>query len=146
MFGFQTPEAMADANAQGEANIHNLEIFHGDTAAGERKTGLAGLLNMDRLFSLFWFSFCLALPALYRFVPALRGVLERLRMPIVPLWLGPFFLANYVVMKALERTIDPLLHHSLQEFKEGIFAALFFLVGVYFFVRSRSSSPERASA
>jgi hypothetical protein len=87
--GIETPEAWKQANRQGETNLHNLSFF------GSRFTA-------DRLFSLFWFGYCCALPAAAHLLPALRRRVARLGVPLVPLGIGACFLLNHAVQKVLE--------------------------------------------
>ena len=132
IFGFQTPEGIRDINAQREFNIHNLRIFHGKTETGDRKSFWGLLLNMDRLFSMFWFSFCCLIPVIYRFSAPMRDFLDRIRMPIVPIFLAAIFIFNYVTTKILEMVIDSQIHHSIVEIKESNIAMLFFVLALWF--------------
>ena len=60
ILNIETPEAIKEINAQGELTIHNLEWFGGESF-------WAKFLSIDRLFSLFWFSFCFIVPIPYRY-------------------------------------------------------------------------------
>jgi len=132
IIGFQAPESLRGVNAQGEFNIHNLRIFHGKTETGDRKDFWSLLLNMDRLFSIFWFSYCCLVPVLYRFAAPIKGFLDRIRMPIVPMFLAGVFLFNYVATKIMEKIAAPELHHSTVEIKETNIAMLFFVLALWF--------------
>lgn len=139
IIGFKTPEAMVDANVQREFNFHNLEIFHGETETGERKSFWALLLNMDRLFSLFWLSYSCLIPLLYRYLSTARRLLDVIGMPIVNLALGALFLLNYVASKILERFPGGDVHHAVVEIKETNIAILFVGVAVIFLRESRDT-------
>ncbi len=145
--GIETPEAWKQANRQGETNLHNLSFF------GARFTA-------DRLFSLFWFGYCCALPAAVRLVPALRRLVARLGVPLVPLGIGACFLLNHAVQKALEhpRVLEWIttraveregggLHDRLGamgglrqilEVKEALYGLLFLSVACWFLALGRS--------
>lgn len=135
IFGFETPEFVARINRQGEFNIHNISIFHGDDATGQRKSDLALLLNMDRLFSLFWLVYCVVIPLGVYFHRGMAKCLGRLNVPIVPILLGLLFPINYLFSKALESSGS---YHSV-EIKESLFAFLFMLVAIDFLQRHRKS-------
>lgn len=132
IIGFQTPEGLAEVNAQREFNFHNLEIFHGETESGERKSFWALLLNMDRLFSLFWLSFCCLIPLLYRFSARARYLLDSIGMPIVSLVMGLLFILNYVFSKILEQYPGGDVHHAVVEIKEMNIAVLFVALAITF--------------
>ena len=132
IFGFETPGSIREMNAQSEFNFHNLDVFHGKTDSGEEKSFLALLLNMNRLFSIFWFSYCFLVPLVYRFSSFGRAFLKQLMMPIVPMSLGLVFVANYAANKVLELVISAEVHHSITEVKEANIAMLFFVLAVWF--------------
>lgn len=136
IFGWETPAVIDEYNVQGETSLHNLTIFQGNID-GEAKTGLSSFLTIDRLFTLFWLSFCVLIPVLYLLVRRSRRIVDKVRLPVIPLGLGAFFLFNYVISKLIESASSSELLHSVQETKEAIFAVLFFLVSLYFVVRAR---------
>ena len=140
VFGIETPQMLEQVNRQRELNFHNLPLFHGINPDGSHKTGLASLLVLDRMFSLFWFSYCFVLPLLSALSSRLATWLRTVNMPLVPLWLGAVFLLNYGLSKILEAVFDyGLLYDSIQEIKEANCAVLFFIVSVYFFHRQKTS-------
>ncbi len=148
MFRFATPELIEQINMQHEFNIHNISIFHGSDVTGRRK-----LLNMDRAFTAFWFLYCVAIPVSVRFHQGLAKRLSRLNVPLVPMGLGLFFPANYllskvVVSEALGSSFAAAEHfnHITVEVKESLFAFLFMLVAFYFFQRSKETEVPGFSA
>ena len=126
-FGFQTPELLDEINAQGELNIHNLQIFHGKTAEGQDKGFIALMTNIDRLFSVFWFTYCLLVPIAYKNSVRVKKTLNRISLPIIPIWIGVFFMLNYLISKVFEWSLQ-----SVVEIKEHNFAYLFVVVAVWF--------------
>ena len=70
IIGVQTPEALRERNVQGEMNLHNIEGVHGSV----RKLALLVILGI-----------CFVVPLADRFVPPIRRLLERVRMPVYPL-------------------------------------------------------------
>lgn len=128
LLGFGSPEAFAEGNRQGETNIHNLELFHGLDADGERKSFWQLLLNMDRLFTLFWLTLCVIVPAA-ALLPRLRKWLTQIRFPIFPLTLAGLFLLNYAISRFLA-VQHPLYQHSAVEVKESVCALLFFFAAM----------------
>ncbi|MCK5707926.1 MAG: hypothetical protein KAI43_09750 [Candidatus Aureabacteria bacterium] len=133
IFNFGTPEIMDEINRQSEFNIHNINIFHGGDEQNIRKPFFELFLNIDRLFSFFWLSFCFLVPVMNKYVPPFSRWLKKINLPIVPIWFGVFFLVNYILSKYFERNIPGFLHHSLTELKESGFAFLFFLLSIYFY-------------
>lgn len=139
---FPTPEAIRSLNLQEEFNIHNLWLFHGKTETGERKSFWALMLNMDRLFSLFWFTFCFVIPLLAATVVPIRKFLETMPFPIPPLYLGILFVANYIVSKTVVIGQSGPFQHWSVEIKESIIALLFLLVSIWFLQRHRANLGE----
>ncbi len=139
IFNLTTPEFLQEINAQEEINIHNIDIFHSSTEDGTRKTGLALWLNLDRLFSLFWFIYCCLLPLLYKFHYQTKKTLDRIYLPIVPIFMGLFFILNYLLSKMIEFQVNTLLHDSIVEIKESNIAFLFFVVSIWFYKRSKNN-------
>lgn len=135
LLGFDTPDSIARVNLQRETNIHNLTIFHRRDAGGEEKTGLTLWLSVERLFSLFWLTYCFVVPLVVGAIRPIRRLLQRINLPIVPLCLGVFFPLNYAIAKSIELGLGgetSPLHWPLLEIKESCFAALFLLTAVYF--------------
>lgn len=145
LLGFDTPDSIARVNLQRETNIHNLTIFHRRDAWGEEKSGLTLWLSVERMFSLFWLTYCFVIPLAVGAIRPIRRWLERINLPIVPLCLGVFFPLNYAIAKFIELGLGgetSPLHWPLLEIKECCFAALFLLTAVYFL---RPMTGERKS-
>ena len=140
IFGFETPELLNEINAQQETNIHNLWIFHGKDAEGQRKGFLALVTNIDRLFSVFWLTYCLLVPIAYRMSSRAAGFLNRIALPIVSISIGSLFMLNYLISKIFEWTLLPVV-----EIKEHNFAFLFVILG-FWFVMNYKEDLERANS
>ena len=147
VFGWDTPQAFEQANIQRETNIHNLKIFNRSDANWNGKTGAAEFLSAERMFSLFWLGFCIATPIAYACVPPLRRLLDRLRMPIVPLTVGVLFLVNYAMGEILKpHALRLKLEWPLMETKECLFSVLFLLIAIHFVTRQIRTRPAPAPA
>jgi len=149
IFGWKTPDTFEKQNIQRETNIHNLKIFNRNDEHWNGKTGAAALLSAERLFSLFWFGFCVVTPLLWRFVPPFARMMERLNMPRVPIALGVLFLLNYGVAEVLKpHALRIDLQWPLMEIKECLFSVLFFLIAMYFATTqsARDVAAEPAAA
>jgi hypothetical protein len=99
LFGFSGPEMVQANNFQGEFNLHNLNFF-------ERRFGDKGfwavMRDVSRMFAIFWFMYGIVLPTSLKFSPRLRRFVQYIRMPIMPLTIGVFFMINYVVFQYFE--------------------------------------------
>lgn len=152
VFGFETPPAVGAINEQQEFNIHNLPLFHGFQADGVQKTGLSSLFVLDRMFSLFWLSYCFLLPCVAALSRRWATLLQRMNLPLVSIGIGCTFVLNYALSKLVEGYIFSLgiieldmidaLFNSMQEIKEANCAVLFFTVSVYF-LRLQNAQRER---
>lgn len=126
MFGFVTPEAISQVNKQEEFNLHNLTVWEASR-----------YLDADRLFDLFWFSFCVLMPAMTLVAPSFRRWAGQF-VPIVPWGISLLFLYNYLWAKLAKLlfgaayTFDRIpFAQAVQEIKESNYAIIFILVGLF---------------
>lgn len=126
IFGFKTPEPLAQVNKQDELNLHNLSIFENSK-----------LFTADRMFDAFWFLFAVLTPAVALLVPAFKRFASKF-IPIVYWGIGLLFLYNYLWAKAAKiiyktsYTFDKIsLTQAIQEIKESNYAIIFILVGLF---------------
>ena len=146
IIGWDTPGRWGETNLQGETNFHNLNVFHRRDETGATKSGVMLMLNAERLFSVFWFGFCIIVPLLEMTWPAFRRLVQRIGMPIVPLLVGLLFLANYFIAKALEpHAASRQLGWPLAEIKEFLYGVLFLIIAIYF-AASRTARPTPAAS
>lgn len=145
IFGWRTPASLAQINVQGETNIHNIEVFAAEDAQGNRKSFWAAMLDINRVFSMFWFSYCFVIPVLDKFLVRFSRWIRRLNLPIVPLWMGVLFPLNYLVEKIIQRFFTNSLWTTQTEVKETVFAFLFFALSLWFLTELRER-PERNAA
>lgn len=103
IFNWQTPGIFSNLNMQGETNIHNLNIFHGhaDNSFNTKKTGIANLFTMSRLFSIFWLLFCFFIPILNKYSVKFNRLFKHIGLPIAPIWIGCLFFANFIAYKII---------------------------------------------
>jgi hypothetical protein len=144
IFGVETPSELRDANAQEEITFHNLNA-------------LEDLIEIERLFQLFWAVFAVVVPVACAISRRLRAWLERL-IPIFPLWLAALFVIGQVIAELVEIFLDanPALYHASLplttnrfEMSESVVAVLF-AIGAYVILRemtaARSPAPDRTTA
>jgi hypothetical protein len=144
IFGFETPESLKEFNVQDEVSLHNLTAFQGEDAS---------LMKVERLFTIFAFTFTLLIPLVANFSRPAAHFLNRV-MP-VPHWsLGLLFLANFMVAKIAKMLLRESYQHStisvtqaVQEVKESNYAVLFVLVAAYIafiLLKPRSANAKTA--
>jgi hypothetical protein len=129
LLGFETPETMSE-NIQGETTLHNLPMFD--------PTNEESLLNMNRLFTIFWFILCVLIPTVAFYAPV-RRLLLQWGMPIVPYLIGYQFLLYYVLSKLYEPlgVLHDVYNGRHVELRESQHALLFVLVAFYLFTQAR---------
>jgi len=139
IFGFKTPEALAQVNKQDELNLHNLAIMENSK-----------FFTADRMFDVFWFLFGVLIPAIALLVPSFRRFAGKF-IPIVYWGIGLLFLYNYLWAKAAKLiykasyTFDKLsLTQATQEIKESNYTLIFILVGLYAIWDLRNSKDGNA--
>lgn len=131
IFNIPTPDELKGINMKNEINVHNLEIFHRSDKHG-LKHGLRLLLNADRIFSIFWFSFCCVFPLLIVISNKIKLFFSKINLPIPPLAISFAFILNYAMSKVLLAHLDTTLR-SIIEIKEFNFALLFFMISIWFY-------------
>ena len=126
IFGFETPQTLAQVNKQDELNLHNLSVLEN-----------SAFFTADRLFDAFWFLFAVLTPAVALLLPAFRKFAGKF-IPIVYWGIGLLFLYNYLWAKAAKLlykasyAFDNLsLTQATQEIKESNYAIVFILVGLF---------------
>ena len=99
MIGYATPEAVQNNNYQGEFNLHNLNLF--DRRSGD-KSAWQIMYDLGRLFAIFWFLYGCVLPVLIKISTRLNRFVQKIQLPIMPLYIGIFFMINYLVFQYFE--------------------------------------------
>jgi hypothetical protein len=132
LIGFEPPEIVAQLNAQDELNIHNLWIFHQWRQDGSEKSFWGLLLNGNRLLSIFWLGFFVAIPVSAARSEKARRALAWAGIPISPIWIGCLFLASFASYKLFAAfAAGSTRGFPLDELKETTYAALFAVFAIY---------------
>ena len=126
IFGFKTPQALAQVNKQDELNLHNLTVMENSK-----------IFTADRMFDFFWFLFGVLTPAIALLSPAFKRFAGKF-IPIVYWGISFLFLYNYLWAKLAKTffrtayTFDKIsLAQSIQEVKESNYAVIFILVALF---------------
>jgi len=143
IFELKTPQILQTLNAQEEFNLHNLWLFHAKNPDGSKKSFMALMLNMSRLFSLFWLVFCVLIPALNYFSAKTKLFLKYVGIPISPMWIGSLFVLNYIAFHVAIIDLDGKIIGSLNELKETNYAAAFFVLSIYFIAKQREKKSKQ---
>lgn len=143
IFHFGGPAELAQQNVQGELNIHNLAMFE-----------KSKLLNADNIFTVFWFSFAVLIPAASLSWKGFRRFAGKLT-PIIYWGIGLLLLLNYmgaklaklVYVSAYTYRLIPFVQ-AVQEIKESnyelvfVFLSLSVLWDLNRLIGERSESPR----
>jgi len=126
VFGWSTPGLVCDLNAQDETNLHNLQLVHQLNPDGSEKGFVEKLVNMNRLFSIFWLAVFVVVPVTARLSARARRLLHTAGIVIPPLWAGGLFLTSYVVYKLVAFIhAGSIRAAGLDELKETSYAAIY---------------------
>jgi hypothetical protein len=133
LFGWATPESLAEINRQGETNIHNLAPFqHG------------AVIDIYLFFNLFWIGLCVGVPLLALAQP-IRQLFERLGVPVTQLWIGGLMLGSYLVFKLVAQSFEEGdARHGLNELKEANTAAGLALMALFEMIKVARAGREEA--
>jgi hypothetical protein len=121
-FGIQTPPWLAEHNEQNELNVHNL-----------------ARMNVEDLFSLFWFTYAFAVPVVTALCRQIRSLIDLIGLPVFPLWIGLLFPVNYLVSKLFQPAFAVKERNLPIEAKEFVFALLFLAAGLSLLRKHRAS-------
>ncbi|MFX0197731.1 MAG: hypothetical protein ACFFCW_16545 [Candidatus Hodarchaeota archaeon] len=138
IFHLKTPDIISEHNWQSEINLHNLKMFIRKDREGQENSGLFMWFNIGKAFQAFWICYCIIIPLLSKYTKNISIALDKIRLPIVPLWLGTMFAANYVLSRILIILISDNMYRWIIEIKEANYAFLFALVSFYFYKRMKS--------
>lgn len=146
IFGWNTPERISEINAQKETNLHNLWVFQSYKKDGTQKSFFENMLNFNRLFNIFWFLFCVIIPLFCLVSNKFKKIVKYIGIPIVPLWVGVFFVLNYIVfitgvnMDSVNNSKSDLNYaNGFDEIKESFYAVGFAVLSLVF-LKNRSKS------
>ena len=141
VFGWRTPPFMAGLNAQNEINLHNIQVVHQWNPDGSEKGFVGKLVNMNRLFSLFWLGVFVLLPAAALLSDRVRQRVDTVGIQVPPLWIGGLFLTSYIVYKLLAFiSAGSLWAHTLDELKEASYAAIYAVAATAALIGTRGES------
>jgi hypothetical protein len=141
IFGVETPESIAEANKQDEITVHNLTLFN-------------DMLELERLFQIFWFGFAILIPVACALSEGVRAFATRV-IPVFPLWVAALFLIQQLIAEAVElaHNADATIYAGTNDFSTNRFeltetlVAVLFALGAYMVVRElsagRSASQSR---
>lgn len=136
IFNWNTPEGFKGLNAQKETNFHNLWLFQAYREDGTSKSFFENMLNINRLLNIFWLLFCVVIPTISLISNKGKKIINYLGIPLVPLWIGGFFILNYTVFIFsiyINNHINYIHFLSVDEVKESFYAIGFALLGLHLF-------------
>lgn len=129
IFGLVTPPSLNQVNVQGETNFHNVDGIH-------QHIRMLGLLVC--------LAICYLIPLADRYVPRLNALIQRLRMPVFPLWAG-WIVAMSIVLMAVPRLVSTEIF-DIDEVGELYLYSAFFIFGLSAYQQAGLTSSVRMSA
>lgn len=141
IFDIGTPDYFKDNNIQDETNLHNLKLFNSVDEENIKRPWW-DIFSMSRLFKIFWFLFCFAVPLLNKLSTKFSLLVRFVNLPLIPLWVGIFFPLNYLVSKLMEIMVST--NAGIVEMEECNHA-IFFAVSAYVIYQQSNTriSPKK---
>lgn len=130
MLHFGTPEILQSINLQQEFNFHNITGIHSNVR-------MAGVLVL--------FTICCVMPIANMFLPRMREVFQRWKMPICPVWIIGVVLLGIAIM-AYPRYINGEIIQNMDEVGELLLGIAMLAFAFDAFVRTRREHNGRASS
>lgn len=130
IFGWGTPEYFQSSNIQAETNFHNLNFIETD------------LIDTNKLFILFWVSYCLVIPLLNRYSSLFNRIFQGINLPVPPLWIGALFLTNYLITQLIELSgfiTTKRVNFGLHEIKETNYAFICYVLASQWIINKTSA-------
>jgi hypothetical protein len=143
ILGFETPEELRAINEQEEFTVHNLPFFN--------STNIGSLLQMNRLFLMFWFVFAIVIPLAARLSPRIHAWFNQIGMPIASFEVGVLLLIGYASSKFyqfFEQFDADIYEGRITEIRESQEALILMLlvIGIYILARQQASSTQELAA
>jgi len=120
LFGFDTPESMAEGNTQGEFNFHNLSVIDKNDS----------FLNQHTLLNVFVLLNGVVFPVLYYFFLEFRSLVSHFKFPIIPIACAPVFFIALIFGQTVSKAYP---HWAHVEVKELCYALGFLLFAISFY-------------
>lgn len=142
IFGWSTPEALAEVNYQQETNLHNLDFFTFKNETNDSFWSFLFVLNAGRIFFYFWFSFMVLLPLVCTIIPKFKAFINRINIPVPKIWMGLLMISTLVLAKAYKLIINSTnisYSNSIDEIMEGNYAVLMAVLAIHFYNRISKS-------
>jgi hypothetical protein len=114
-------------------------------ANGTILRSLAVLLNFNFVFNLFCLVYCGLFPVLNKFISSFSRLVKKTSLPIVPLWMGIFFVVVVIGSEVIEILVASELEITAFEMKETNLAFLFMITAHYFAKNLRKRSESSSS-
>jgi len=140
IFGIETPDYLKSENIQNETNLHNLKIFNSVDEQNIKRPWY-DIFSMSRLFKVFWFLYCFAVPVLDRFSSPFSAFLKRINLPMIPLWIGVLLPVNYLLSKVMEIVVSDRIRFV--EVEETNHAILFAAAAFWLYIGNKYSSVKK---
>lgn len=137
IFGWSTPDRFQDINAQGETNFHNLWLFQAKHPDGTRKSQLALFLNTNRIYAIFWLTYCCVLPFLFQKSTFVQRWSYYSGVPVPPISAGGIFVANFLLFSLIVSVgqLDRAMLSALDELKETNYQLAYVALATCFYAR-----------
>ncbi|MCX7551500.1 hypothetical protein [Xanthomarina sp. F2636L] len=145
IFGWSTPESLMEMNAQQETNFHNLWLFQSYNSDGSSKSFMELFLNAGRLYTIFWMLYCVLIPIACSISVQIKKLVNYIGIPIVPLWIGGFFLVNYFSLYATLYIFHSHMDEAnrINEVRESFQAIGFLIFAFYSLSKYRKAMQNR---
>jgi hypothetical protein len=145
IFNFSTPESLKEINEQKEVSLHNIRLFQRSDHAGNFKTGLARITEINFLFKIFTILFGVILPFMVFHLKSVSRLSRKIKIPVPPISIGIFFIISWITYKAMEtfvllKGMDIQYYDTIYEVMEFVATFILFVISYYLY-QNRKLQP-----
>jgi hypothetical protein len=138
VFNFSTPEALKEINEQKEVSLHNIRLFQRSDHAGNFKSGLARITEINFLFKIFTMFFGIVLPLMVFHLKSVSRLARKIKIPVPPVSIGIFFLISWGAYKTMEtfvllKGMDIQYYDTIYEVMEFVATFILFIISHYLY-------------
>ena len=143
LIGIETPDELKKVNVQGEINLHNIELFNRENFDKSVKTGWEKFLTVNTIYRTFIMAYGVVIPFLTLFFPIVKGLLQRMRIPVIHAQIGIYFFFSWMAFRVMNICcIGSDDFFAAEEIFESLTAWVWFFAALHFTLNFQKTAVQ----